>query len=546
MAEKVHLDGALQIMYMNVTIMTDVTDISPSEYRNTINIVTTMKRKYYEALSACAIDLMRAAWHNRMREMHSSADSPDIMLILVEAYILTTILQTQTVMVLGVCGWKCCGMREHWNNNKARRIISNTQKDAACYHARRIPSMIDNELKCIMHKAIVSLIIVIVVCKWIMPNIEVEQSEIFDSNKGYPGEGPEVERCAYRNVAIEYSEIFDSTKGYPGEGPGTDRRGKSKSASTARGDVKWEPTLKLWTGMNNKTKKATGEMHTVGHDLWYKAPPKLQWDRLKGSIMGLNMAGWGESLDRMTLWSHMAACRTMIMVLYDHRRQECQRLNMQNEIEIGWTGTCSEHKIAWSHAMAKNKNIGGITIAVHPAIARYARNFDKGCDPRGWGRWTAIELHGRKRKTIIIGTYAPTANNDEDASNSMWQRQLTAMDKIPDCQREKNPLAQYISDLDDTVAKIKAHKENYIVIIVGDTNINLHKDTAESRAWRENMADRGLVNTGKWWPSRRHQCHTWHNGQNKSWIDHIYAPAEIMCDGSIVDAGIETGKTSYK
>ena len=75
----------------------------------------------------------------------------------------------------------------------------------------------------------------------------------------------------------------------------------------------------------------------------------------------------------------------MIIALIDHKTTESGRVNLQNEVEMEWTGTNMRHKVKWSHAMAKNKHIGGITLAVHPTIARYAHITEKCEDKRGWG-----------------------------------------------------------------------------------------------------------------------------------------------------------------
>ena len=56
-----------------------------------------------------------------------------------------------------------------------------------------------------------------------------------------------------------------------------------------------------------------------------------------------------------------------------------------------------------------------------------------------------------------------------------------------------------------------------------------------------------MVNTmAAWWPNLRHQCNTWVNGTNKGWLDHIYASTKLIQEGSILQAGIETGGTFYK
>ena len=61
----------------------------------------------------------------------------------------------------------------------------------------------------------------------------IEYSEIFDSTKGYPGEGPPTRKQNNRQtVHTERTEgkLFDSTKGYPGEGPEIRRKKKEITA----------------------------------------------------------------------------------------------------------------------------------------------------------------------------------------------------------------------------------------------------------------------------------------------------------------------------
>ena len=171
-----------------------------------------------------------------------------------------------------------------------------------------------------------------------------------------------------------------------------------------------------------------GEHITIGHDLWYKKAPATKWTKIQGNITSLNMAGWGDIMDRVNLWKQMATSKSMIVAIIDHKRTNEQIKNMENEIELGWTGTTRGiHKIIWAHAPAKNKNIGGITIAVHPILARYSLQTDLADDKRGWGRWTGVMIKGRKQSTIVIATYGPTENENIEATESMWQRQLKAM-----------------------------------------------------------------------------------------------------------------------
>ena len=65
-------------------------------------------------------------------------------------------------------------------------------------------------------------------------NIYIEYSEVSDSTKGYPGEGPPTEK-QNKNIKAVHTErteakTFDSTKGYPGEGPEIRREKKEITA----------------------------------------------------------------------------------------------------------------------------------------------------------------------------------------------------------------------------------------------------------------------------------------------------------------------------
>jgi len=258
------------------------------------------------------------------------------------------------------------------------------------------------------------------------------------------------------------------------------------------------------------------------------------------------MAGWGDTIDRVNMWKRLAHNNTMIMTLIDHKTTESGRVNLQNEIEMEWTGTNMGHKVKWSHSMAKNRHIGGITMAVHPIIARYAHITKKCEDTRGWGRWTGIEIWGRKRKIMIIGTYGPTKNDDEDATDSMWYRQSAAIKKLPKSEQCNDPKEQYIADMNDYIRTLQTSTETedgYEVILMGDINVNPLKDSKYSANWREKTAGNGLINTMDiWWQNRRHLFKTHRN----NWIDHIYMSSKLVQDGSLIGAGIETGHCFYK
>jgi len=345
----------------------------------------------------------------------------------------------------------------------------------------------------------------------------------------------------WKNKIIFYSTVFDSTKGYPGEGPDTNRRGKKQECTTDRGDKRWFNSLKTWGGIPTIHLRSVGQENTEGHDLWYENKPSIKWTNLQSNIVSINMAGWGEQLDRKVIWANMAKTRTVAAVLVDHRRNSEQQGSMEYEIEETWLGERTGCKAAWTHTPG-NKHIGGISIALHPALARYAKHDDEWYDPRGWGRWTTITVIGRKRKIAIIGTYGPTPNKDEEAVYAMWQRQLRAMQNIPNHERATDPREQYINDMRKMITQLK--DKNFQIIMAGDMNININRDTKETRQWKDMAREAGLENTMQiWWPNISHKMITW---GKKSWIDHIYMSNALIREGGLCKAGIEKGHTFYK
>ena len=110
----------------------------------------------------------------------------------------------------------------------------------------------------------------------------------------------------------KYGEIFDSTKGYPGEGS-EKRRGKKQANSTPRGRQLWNDTLTMWNDKIITNMKKVGKLMTIAHDLWYNnnnKAPKIKWENAHGNITSLNMAGWGDMIDRVNLWKQMTTSKT--------------------------------------------------------------------------------------------------------------------------------------------------------------------------------------------------------------------------------------------
>ena len=95
----------------------------------------------------------------------------------------------------------------------------------------------------------------------------------------------------------------------------------------------------MWHEQDTTTIKEIGEHITIGNDLWYNKEPATNWENIQGNITSLNMAGWGDIMDRVNLWKQMATSKSMIIALVNHKRTSAQIKTMENEIKLEWTGT---------------------------------------------------------------------------------------------------------------------------------------------------------------------------------------------------------------
>ena len=124
---------------------------------------------------------------------------------------------------------------------------------------------------------------------------------------------------------IQETPALDTTEQHTQDTQYTDRtgqRGKQQIAMTTRGDKQFAATLEQWGIMNDEWKKQLGKLSVTGHDLWYRQRPPPDWSNLQGSMLVLNMGGWGQDdrEHRLTLWKQLAYARTLIFILVDHRR----------------------------------------------------------------------------------------------------------------------------------------------------------------------------------------------------------------------------------
>ena len=269
-------------------------------------------------------------------------------------------------------------------------------------------------------------------------NIRIRDTDTETTDTNFPQQDP---APIIENAQIYYGNIWDATKGYRGEGPGPPakkvpkksqstiinerhrkmRQGKKGENRARRTDNKWAGRLETW---GDTTIQELGALMSTGDNLFTHPTHEgeLEWHNLIGSIASLNVAGWSpeREMQRKIAWSQMADMRALAVSIVDHRRVKAQTNNVEIEVNAAWIGDTKEDdcKPLWVHAPAKTSLIGGVSLAVHPALRRYAHKQIH--DGRGWSRWAGIELrgheiNGRTGHVIMIATYGPTPSDGDDS-----------------------------------------------------------------------------------------------------------------------------------
>ena len=126
-----------------------------------------------------------------------------------------------------------------------------------------------------------------------------------------------------------------------------------------------------------------------------------------------------------------------------------------------------------------------------------------------------LRLGVSRRRALFLGMKKEAAK----LVGFMSQPVVTA-GPIGRCHGTKRCIADYLdhprSTEADTDVVEQRQREGYRIILVGDTNINLHNDKEYTRKWIETMNNTGLINTmGTWLPKIKHDMYTWENGNNK-------------------------------
>jgi hypothetical protein len=92
---------------------------------------------------------------------------------------------------------------------------------------------------------------------------------------------------------------------------------------------------------------------------------------MRGLLASLNIRGWGITEERELVWNRLAATRVLIAVITDHHRNISTQLGVMKKVTMGWIGIGMNSCCKWAHAPAKNKTVEGVTVGVHPILARY-------------------------------------------------------------------------------------------------------------------------------------------------------------------------------
>ena len=284
--------------------------------------------------------------------------------------------------------------------------------------------------------------------------------------------------------------VFDSTLGYPGEGPAW------WGASSRRS---WYNKL---DGIIRPPFKGTGD-DVFGARRGRPVTPQ----HAVGNITALNvMHRRPDSTPVRTWWAELAAQQALVAVVSDHGLGKDNTVSTEIQAQQGWVGTECEHKAVWAHAPARRVQTrggavqwhGGVSVGVHPILARYAVPNGKIDDARNWGRYCGIKIAGkggehRTGNLAVIGVYGPTppfGKREDTGNDTMWNLQKAAMENIEEA--EIDPQEQMLRDLKDEVKRL--HTDGFEVLITGDWNINKRSEEGRER-WKRWCTGSGMRDT---------------------------------------------------
>ena len=170
---------------------------------------------------------------------------------------------------------------------------------------------------------------------------------------------------------------------------------------------------------------------------------------------------------------HRRICRNDAVLpgrLHSSNRHQTRFYRRQPKINshtfpLNYRGTKPAHNYT---ATERKPTIGEINLISHPDIKGHTQG-KQFTDPRGWSRWIGIILQGPKahvspngvkvhRKIAIIAVYGPCKSSkatDGTSSTRMWDKQKSAMSKIPANKRQDDPKLQFVADLAEQIKKLE-------------------------------------------------------------------------------------------
>jgi hypothetical protein len=161
----------------------------------------------------------------------------------------------------------------------------------------------------------------------------------------------------------------------------------------------------------------------------------------------------------------------------------------------GWAG--GRGSFTWSHGMpgVEGDTVGGTCVGVREGWS--ARKGKDVTDPRGWGRFAGVRLHGKGGwSVVVVVVYAAVVG---ECGGSMWQTQLAEMGQLREQGKkmEKDPLAQLRVDLMEVVRREGGGKTH--MVVGGDVNLACRREklVGEKRQewdrWSSGMREAGMV-----------------------------------------------------
>ena len=180
-----------------------------------------------------------------------------------------------------------------------------------------------------------------------------------------------------------------------------------------------------------------------------------------------------------TLLGHAKAWDVDIIALQDTRVSISEAHQLNLSLTSVWQRDLSAAGAArFINAPAPTKR-GGVSILVSPTLGpRVSRVLT---DPRGWGRFLAIEIKGRHQRSCwFISAYFPTLHSSSDGSISVFQRRQLNAEVLPNSNSTSDPILTLFKDLDVLLIKINPNKDR-VITLCGDFNIdpsrNIHSET---------------------------------------------------------------------